>query len=842
MSRRFGGGAAFVALWAALAAAALTSPIEARDARVDAQVRRLKALQYRILLSEETVRLDAPRAKRRKGSRAFSDPDRSRPAREDVFTVRPRFTPPFHRGAAVSAPVNVRLNDASPALTTQSEVSLAAIGSQMVAVWNDGGISGGTNGIGSAYSLDGGGSWVAGGALPSGGGVAVWISDPVAIADPPRASLYVVGLVITDAARNGVAVVRGAFQGGGFAWGTPQLVRAVRDTFPDKPWVATDTTNGMLYVSYTSFFRKQGRPSDEIESQRTLVPGGPWSLPAKLSLDEEDGLVQGSRPAVGPDGELHVVWKTIDTTAAAGGLDAIHLRTSRDHGATFGTLATVARLYTNFCSGPPGFNRGSGLGFPSIAIDGGAAGHRGRIYVGWEESLDFYDDPVATAGDVVEAEPNDVSSGATPFALGQTVRAHIDPVGDTDWFRFEGAAGQTALVILDSLETRLDVSMRLWCDDGATALALSEPLNVRERTLLFTLPRTGDYFVTVAPHNDSTGSYRLSTGLAVRGAERGRDQRDVFVAHSDDGLAWSAPARASDSPTGYDDWLPELAVAGDGKPYVAWYDWRAGDPAECGAASTLYLSRSDDGGDSWHSLGAVGESPTVWSSVYSNLIPNMGDYVSLWADGRGVFPCWADGRNGDPDVFLAMEPLPTLASLITPSSAQVGDGGVQVRWVVPPGPPLSAVPYRRVSGGEWSPLPAITSDGQAFQVDDADVQPGFRYTYRLGLVTTDGEAPTAEQVIDVPQVGATMLAIERVQPNPSSGTLTVWFSRPDLEPAKLEVMDLGGRRVFSRELSHDYGVRGVFDLGSQVRLRPGLYQILLVHGDRVASAKAVVLR
>jgi hypothetical protein len=87
-----------------------------------------------------------------------------------------------------------------------------------------------------------------------------------------------------------------------------------------------------------------------------------------------------------------------------------------------------------------------------------------------------------------------------------------------------------------------------------------------------------------------------------------------------------------------------------------------------------------------------------------------------------------------------------------------------------------------------------------------------------------------------------MLAIERVQPNPSSGTLTVWFSRPDLAPAKLEVMDLGGRRVFSRELSHDYGVRGVFDLGSQVRLRPGLYQILLVHGDRVASAKAVVLR
>ena len=70
----------------------------------------------------------------------------------------------------------------------------------------------------------------------------------------------------------------------------------------------------------------------------------------------------------------------------------------------------------------------------------------------------------------------------------------------------------------------------------------------------------------------------------------------------------------------------------------------------------------------------------------------------------------------------------------------------------------------------------------------------------------------------------------------------MWFSRPDLALARLEVIDLSGRRVFSRELSQDYGVRGVFDLGSQVRLRPGLYQVLLIQAERVASAKAVVLR
>jgi len=460
----------------------------------------------------------------------------------------------------------------------------------------------------------------------------------------------------------------------------------------------------------------------------------------------------------------------------------------------------------------------------------------------WEESLDFYDDPVSTAGDVVEVEPNGSRQSATSFSLGQTIQARIDSPGDVDWFRFEGTAGQTALVILDSLETRLNVSLRLWCGDGRTALALSDPLNVRERSILYTLPKTGDYFVTVAPHNDSTGSYRLSTGLALHGAERGRDQRDVFVAHSDDGQTWSAPVRGSDSPAGYDDWLPELAVAGDGKPYLAWLDWRDGDPEGCGAASTLYLTRSDDGGESWTSLGPVGEVPTVWSAVYSNVVPNMGDYVSLWADARGVFPCWSDGRNGDPDVFLAMTPLPAYASLIVPLDAQVGENGVQVRWGAPPGPPLNATPYRRVSGSDWTALPEVTSADDAFQVNDADVQPGYRYVYRLGLDSSEGEAPTAEQAVDVPVAVAPALAIDRVLPNPSSGALSVMFSRPDLAPTKIEVIDLSGRRVFSRELGDAYGVRGIFDLGREVQLRPGLYHVLLVHGERVASAKAVVLR
>ena len=70
-------------------------------------------------------------------------------------------------------------------------------------------------------------------------------------------------------------------------------------------------------VSYTSFFRVGLRLRDQIEFQRSEDGGHSWSPPLRLSSDGEQGLVQGSRPAVGPDGEVHVVWGSVDTTEAA---------------------------------------------------------------------------------------------------------------------------------------------------------------------------------------------------------------------------------------------------------------------------------------------------------------------------------------------------------------------------------------------------------------------------------------------------------------------------------------------------------------------------------------------
>ena len=182
-------------------------------------------------------------------------------------------------------PTNVRVNGNEPFASTQSEISFASAGPRMVAAWNDGDAPGGTQqGIGFAYSSDGGRSWIDGGALPRTGGVAVWISDPVVAADPARGHFYVAGLVIAVGPTSGLAVIRGGFHGSAFQWETPRLVRGVRDTFPDKPWLAADSVSGNLYLSYTTFFRKQGKPSDQIEMQRSTDQNQSWSIAAKISL------------------------------------------------------------------------------------------------------------------------------------------------------------------------------------------------------------------------------------------------------------------------------------------------------------------------------------------------------------------------------------------------------------------------------------------------------------------------------------------------------------------------------------------------------------------------------
>src|SRR5206468_2157469 len=77
----------------------------------------------------------------------------------------------------------------------------------------------------------------------------------------------------------------------------------------------------------------------------------------------------------------------------------------------------------------------------------------------------------------------------------------------------------------------------------------------------------------------------------------------------------------------------------------------------------------------------------------------------------------------------------------------------------------------------------------------------------------------------VPPAGRTPGLWLAISPNPAGGALTVTFVLPDARPARLEVLDLAGRRLLARDVSH--AGEHVEQLGA---LAPGVYVVRVMQG------------
>ena len=84
------------------------------------------------------------------------------------------------------------------------------------------------------------------------------------------------------------------------------------------------------------------------------------------------------------------------------------------------------------------------------------------------------------------------------------------------------------------------------------------------------------------------------------------------------------------------------------------------------------------------------------------------------------------------------------------------------------------------------------------------------------------------------------LVLDPVRPNPSrGGALTVRFTLPTAAPARVELLDVSGRRIASREVGAG---RHTLDLGQGQHLAPGLYLVRLTQGANTRVTRTVVLR
>jgi hypothetical protein len=114
----------------------------------------------------------------------------------------------------------------------------------------------------------------------------------------------------------------------------------------DKPWIAVDTsstaTAGSVYASW-SHFTNINTGTDFIAFARSTDHGSSWTALQRISPQSQDGAVQGSTVAVGPDGAVYVVYEVFYT----GNQRQHFLANSTNGGVSFSVPVAITPVFTD---------------------------------------------------------------------------------------------------------------------------------------------------------------------------------------------------------------------------------------------------------------------------------------------------------------------------------------------------------------------------------------------------------------------------------------------------------------------------------------------------------------
>jgi hypothetical protein len=182
--------------------------------------------------------------------------------------------------------------------------------------------------------------------------------------------------------------------------------------------------------------------------------------------------------------------------------------------------------------------------------------------------------------------------------------------------------------------------------------------------------------------------------------------------------------------------------------------------------------------------------------------------------------------------------------LLSLVSADVTADGVKLAWFMGGSTSSVATVYRSPVGSEWTRVTEVTADGPGYlrYTDPIDAT-STRVGYRLGIVEAGVEGFYGETWVDLPARNAALaFALEPVRPNPTQGgALTVRFTLPNAAPARIELVDVSGRRIAEREVGSLGVGQHTLDLGEGQRLAPGLYLVRLTQGMNTRVARVAML-
>ena len=283
--------------------------------------------------------------------------------------------PERHKGKVapeqISAGDNIRVNDPTMDTNghTQSETSIAVNGRFIVETFNDSDFE---DVSGYSYSSDGGSTFTharmplkLGGLNLGDGTVALGPSGEFyysEIAFDTGSSFFNVIVGVTKSTDNGVT----------FSAPLDASTTASNESdFQDKPWITADRGasspfRGNVYVSWTDFTATNG---SYINVARSVDGAASFQSPVTVSPKTGKYTVQGSIPAVAPNGDLYVAYVDTGNPASA----SMSIVKSTDGGQTFSSPISAATL--NAVNPVTGGDSVRDNSFPSMVVDKNGAVH-----------------------------------------------------------------------------------------------------------------------------------------------------------------------------------------------------------------------------------------------------------------------------------------------------------------------------------------------------------------------------------------------------------------------------------------------------------------------------------
>jgi flagellar hook capping protein FlgD len=750
----------------------------------------------------------------------------------------------------------------------QNEPQVAAFGNTLVAVWYRAVF---LRYSGWGLSLDGGDTWIDGGGF--------------SIVDPSRETTGGQSTICVDQTGRfyaatayteigwGIALYRGTPQGGSLSWEGPFF--AVPPTLTpgfdlrralDAVRLTCDPERAYLYLSYTrSQAVAAGEHQNTIQFVRSLDGGTTWSAPQVLS----SGIASnGSRPAVGPNGELYVVWEDFATRQVVG-------RSSADFGASFGPPFVVGEIRDNLGTlppawsgpfwrvnpavSPPQFDVASD--FPSLAVDRSDGPHRGRIYATWTDYAEGVVGP--WTGQRPELEPNDWFATATEVTIGQNLVGFVMSLdlapADRDLYTFMGTAGTTIHVSGQVTDVFPTPNEPVWwhyslrCGQDTLQLTtVSENLvpwlyPPHPPPTLYTLPVDGRYYLGVGSGMRSYGYELWLRAMSPLPGQAAQDHRDIVLTSSDDGGAtWAPKRRVGDAPPHYDESFPAVAVDDLGRVHLAWYD-RRDDPG-CGELVNTYWTFSVDGGESFVPARRLSTQASSWDFINPRGDSNIGDHLGLTTEGGQVHVLWSDTRGADADIYaLRIDDVPT-GIAVPRFIAEAADGYIRLAWTVADPTGITGFRLHRAEGdGEFFEAieaePRPSRGAGEYQAEDRSVIPGRSYRYRLEVVRegTSGWEGPVPVTIPAPIV---RLAWQAASPNPFSRSVSLALAVPRAGEAWVRVYDLTGHEVATLHRGAvSPGVKTLTWEGMGQAARPAAAGVYLLRADLAgeSTTRRVVL-